>query len=179
MNTPTRKPSHAGTCPLCGRETGNLTRHTPACARKQAETPAQRVVQRSAAHVVPEGALTGLQRLQGGVSDLNIALLLRALESDVLVYQGGRYGWKCDGGLPLAQRPLGRTVSEAVRVGLVRAISEPTGPQVRKVYVVPAPVHLRTAPSRPLCRWSEPAGVTRYRLVDDRALADCAACLAY
>jgi hypothetical protein len=179
MTTPTRKPSHAGTCPLCGRETGNLTRHTPACRRKQAEMPTQRAVQRSAAHVVPEGTLTALQRPQGAVSDLNIARLMRALESGVLVYQGGRYGWKCDGGLPLAQRTLGNTVTEAVRVGLVRAISEPTGPQVRKVFVVPAPVHLRTMPSRPLCRWNEPPGVIRYRLTDDRGLADCDACLAY
>lgn len=179
MSTPTRKPSHAGTCPLCGRETGNLTRHTPACRRKQAETPTQRAVQRSAAHVVSPDVLTALQRFQGAVSDLNIACLLRALESGVIVYQGGRYGWACDGGLPLAQRTLGNTVAEAVRVGLVRAVSEPTGPQVRKVYVVPAPVHLRCLPSRPLCRWNQPPGVTRYRLVDDRALADCAACLAY
>jgi hypothetical protein len=179
MTTPTRKPSHAGTCPLCGRETGSLIRHSPACRRKQAETPAQRAVQRSAAHVAPEGTLTALQRSQGAVSDLNIARLLRALESGVLVYQGGRYGWACDGGLPLAQRTLGNTVAEAVRVGLVRAVSESTGPQVRKVFVVPAPVHLRTMPSRPLCCWNEPPGVTRYRLVDDRALADCDACLAY
>lgn len=179
MNAPTRKPSHAGVCPLCGRETGNLTRHTPACRRKQTEAPSQRAVQRSAAHVVPPDTLTALQRPQGAVRDLNIARLMRALESGVLVYQGGRYGWACDGGLPLAQRTLGNTVTEAVRVGLVRAVSDRVGPQVRKVYVVPAPVHLRTAPSRPLCRWNQPPRVTRYRLVDDRALADCAACLAY
>lgn len=136
---------------------------------------------RAAAHGLPAEMLTPDQRFQGVVDDLLMAALLRALDSGVRVHQGGPYHWTAPEDAPMGQARLGRTVGEALRTGLARALSMPTGPQIREVVVLPAPVHLRAPwlPQGPRCRpgWC-PGGPLRWRLVDDRTLVDCQDCLA-
>lgn len=181
MSAQTGLPSAAGICRVCGRETGNLARHTPACrARAAASLADARVVGRAAAHALPEDALEPAQRFQGAVTDLRVARLLRALDEGVSVVQGGRYGWIAPDGSPLSQPRLAAVVAEALRTGLARAVSTPVAPGIRQVRLVPAPVHLRapTDAYRPSCRPLRVTGSpTRYRIVDDRDWVDCQACL--
>lgn len=178
MSARTGLPSTSGTCTACGRETGNLARHVPACTSARQDP---RAVARAVAHALPASMLGPAQRFQGEVDDLMVARLMRALDAGVEVHQGGRYGWQAPQDSPLNQRRLGGTVAEALRTGLVRALSEPVGPQIRKVYVVPAPVHLRASggPSAPRCRRYDPPNGSpmRFRLVDEIDLVDCRTCL--
>lgn len=177
MTAATGLPSTAGTCPTCGRETGNLARHAPACPVRTPATP--RALARAAAHALPDEMLAGAQRFEG-ITDFAMATLMRALDEGADVHQGGRYGWRCGWDAPLPPAALGRTVAEAIRTGLARAVSTPTGPQTRRVHVVPAPAHLRSPykPSAPACCVLRlPGSAMRWRLVDDRSYADCRDCL--
>lgn len=177
----------SGPCPECGRSTGNVAKHLAACRRKRAELAAQadlspadlRLIERACAHAVHEDLLEPAQRFGNGVTDLDVARLLKALESGNEVVQGGSAGWTVPTGSPLRRGGLARTVQEALRTGLVRALSKPTGPQIRRVYLVPADVHLRDRWDNlsPLCGAPGGAG-RRWRLVKNREWADCRACLA-
>lgn len=164
-------------CPICVRKVGNLALHQPACARKRGTpAPDQRAVTRAAAHVLPDDAVTAAQRLQEGITDLDVTRLLYALETGTSVVQGGASGWTTEvPSLTLPRKGLATLVTVALHHGLVRAVSEPVAPAVRKVWVVPAPVHLGAL--RPSCRATRPYGPMRYRLTDDRTLADCQNCL--
>lgn len=179
MTTPTRKATRGGFCPHCGKETGDRFRHMPACARKALRRPTGDSLARSVAHVFPDRRLLDVQRFTDEVTDLDMARVYRAMETGTEIYQGGKSGWTCDENAPVARAQLARTVREGIRTGLLRAVSVPVGPQMRKVYVVPAPVHLMAAQSevRPSCDPWVTLGVLRYRLLTDRKLVDCQNCL--
>lgn len=176
----------AGPCPKCGRETGNVAKHLKACERKHEELAAEaelspedrRAVERAVAHARHDEVLEPAARFRNGVEDLDVARLLRAIEAGTEVYQGGVSGWTVAKGGPLFRRGLACIVQEALRTGLVHAVSVPTGPGVRRVFIVSANVHL-TDPwdnLRPACGGSEDPS-RRYRLVRNRTWVDCRACL--
>jgi hypothetical protein len=178
---------HSAVCPECGRETGNIARHEPICRRKRAEAMAgelplspeeRRLVERACAHAVFEELLEPERRFANGVTDLDVARLLKVLESGGVVVQGGRSGWTVPTGSPLHKGGLAKTVQETIRLGLVTALSEPVGPQIRRVYLVPADVHLRSPWDNlsPACA-STAKGLKRHRLVRNRQWVDCRACL--
>jgi len=160
----------AGTCPSCTREVGNVARHLPACRARLAdsETPT-RAVERAVAHIQPDSA-----PFENGVTDLEISRLIRALEMGTEVVQGGHTGWTAPAGSPLRRTGLAKIVHEAIRTGLVVAVSRHVAPSIVRVRVLPAPVHLR-AGERPAC--NPPQGLKRYRMVDNRDVVDCFSCL--
>lgn len=164
----------AGICPVCHLEVGNLARHEPSCRAKHENfynlsDADWMMIERAAAHTVqvPDGAVT----------DLDMARVFLHLERGRSIVQGGGpYRWRAEDGSPLSRLRVGRTVDEMLRLGLVRAVSVPTGAQIASVVVVPSPVHLRSRTDRlrPSCK----AEALRFRLVDHPALADCPDCLA-
>jgi hypothetical protein len=179
MKTRTGYPAAAGVCPECGRETGNLAVHLRACKGAQITlSPADRVaIERAAAHAVAPALLPEAGRLEGTVTDLDIARLVRVLEAGGEVFQGGT-GWTTNSPL-LPKGRLTTITGEALRLGIVSAASEPAGPGVRKIWIVPAIVHLKPFPAAlvPPCKPHVLPGVKRYRMLADPALVDCLACL--
>jgi len=164
---------HAGHCPLCGRETGNTTRHVPACERDRA------LIERAGAHAAEPASLHPYARFQHGVTDLAVARLLRGLETGVEVYPEGR-GWKARGESPLGRlSALERVVNECIRVGLAHTATERTGPAAWRARLVPAPTHARHPEdgNRPACLADYSAGIKRWRLLNDLTLVDCQACV--
>lgn len=170
MTTTAYEAPHAGACPHCGRDTGNTTRHTPACGRDRA------IIERAGAHAADPEGLHPSARFRGATTDLDVARLLRALESGVVVYPE-RDTFKADGNLPLPA--LRRTVTECLRVGLVHITSERLGPSVWRTRVVPAITHAHHPidPNRPACRVDRVPGIKRWRLLADLTLVDCQACV--
>lgn len=179
MKIKTGYPAAAGTCPTCHRETGNLAVHVRACKGPVITLgPADRAaIERAAAHAVAPALLPEAGRLQGTVTDLDIARLVRVLEAGGEVFQGGT-GWTTTNAL-LPKSRLTTIAGEALRLGIVSAVSEPTGPGVRKVWIVPAIVHVKPFPAAlvPPCKPDMAAGVKRWRMLADRSLVDCQACL--
>lgn len=177
----------SGPCPKCGRTTGNVAKHLKACEARHASLAAEaelspadlRLIERACAHAVHEEVLEPVQRFRNGVSNLDVARLLKALESGAEVIQGGSAGWTVPTGSPLRRGGLAKTVQEALRTGLVHAVSKPTGPGVRRVWIVPADVHLtdRWDNLQPACGPGAGDGSRRWRLVRNREWADCPACL--
>src|SRR6185503_7723511 len=161
---------HVGQCPFCHRETGNVTRHVPACERDRA------LIARAGAHAAEPESLHPYARLQRGVSDLDVARLLRGLETGVEVYPHHNT-YRARGNLPLGA--LGRVVSECLRLGLVHGQTERTGPASWKAWLVPAPTHARHPEdgNRPACLADYSAGIKRWRLLNDLTLVDCQACV--
>lgn len=132
-------------------------------------------INRAALHAVADVLLPDESRLTPPITDLDMARLIYALEAGTPVVQGGPGIWTVPISSPLRRGELPRLVIEALRVGLVRAVSTPTGPDVVRVSLEPAPVHLRR-PRRllePLCD----AQALRYRRTLNRLLVDCDACL--
>src|ERR1044071_5731321 len=167
----------AGRCKICEREVGNLATHTRSCERARAEFDQPDLsleefwaLERATAHVQ-----SNVEPFENGVTDLDMARLLRALEAGTEVCQGGRAGWAAPTGSPLKRTGLAKTVNEAIRVGLVTAVTLRTAPSIVYVRVVPAPVHLLAEDGGPVCR--PPQGLKRYRMVDNRDVVDCFSCL--
>jgi hypothetical protein len=169
-------------CPHCGRApTGTRTgRHIAVCEREHAAfylSPTDwMAIERAGAHTVHANLLEPAQRFQDGVSDLDAARLLRALDAHAQVAQVGRDGWMSRPSIRWTKGLLGRTVRECLRLKLVEAH---TAPGVG-AWITPAEVHLAGVDNlRPLCDDSDPWEIKsqRYRLVRERLLADCVACL--
>lgn len=158
-------------CPVCGRETGSLGKHRPACERDH------RLAARAAAHADEEHVYSD------GVTDLDIARLILALERGALIHPtASMTQWAAPAGSPLRapKRPLNATVNEAIRVGLCRVATEPTGPSAVRVRLAPAPVHARSEvrPLMPACQvFSLPQPDRYWRLLDDLTLVDCQGCI--
>lgn len=135
------------------------------------------LILRAGAHAVREDLLPTESRLRDGVTDLDMARLLRGLESGTEVWLEG-YRWQCPPRSPLRAKLAG-TVNEAIRVGLVHQVADRTGPHTVRQLLVAAPVHLRSAdnPDRPACH--QPITYKRYRLMnaEDVQYVDCQACL--
>jgi hypothetical protein len=161
---------HAGHCHHCGRETGNVTRHLPRCEREQA------IIIRAGAHAADPEALHPSARLRRDVTDLAVAVLLRALENGIRVWPEGDT-WKSTEKMPLGA--LRRTVNECLRLGLVHTHGERTGPSSWNLWLVPAITHAHHPEDRnhPACLADAVAGIKRWRLLDDLTLVDCQACV--
>lgn len=141
------------------------------------ELPNAEIV-RAGAHATNPEDLPPEARFRDGVTDLDMARLLLAVERGVPIVMQG-YRWTCPSHSPLRAR-LASTVSEGIRLGLLHQASVPTGPHTRVQTAVAAPVHLRSAtdPDRPAC--PQPRSFKRYRLMSaaDIRYVDCTACRA-
>jgi hypothetical protein len=184
--------SHPGTCDVCGKQTGNLARHRPSCARKAGEPVSTRnlsekeraLVIRGGGHAMAEAALEPEARLKEGVTDLEVAILLAALEDGLRIHPSRTLTrWTAVGGSPLKvgtryiRRGLSTVVNEALRLGLVHLVAERTGPAMVLTYLVPAIVHAHgDRPGEPLCGRPSTT-IKRYRLVADLVYVDCQACV--
>lgn len=193
---PTRWPSIQGdrTCDVCGRSTGNLARHRPACAKRNGDpiTATTNLPERdrneiiwAGAHAAAEITLDWDQQYQDGVTDLDMARLLRGLDQGALIVPSRNINrWRSEGPSPLrsergyARRALTTVVNEAVRLGLAFIQRDRTGPATWRTYVASAPVHMRSRfnRARPACGGPNTT-IKRYRLVDDLTLVDCQACV--
>lgn len=181
-----KQKKRAKPCRRCGLP--NLGRHDEFCREAHAHLSAladlspedARAVGRASAHAVHEELLEPAVRFREGVTDLDVARLLRALEAGAEVVQGGRAGWTVPTGSPLRRGNLAKTVNEAVRLGL--AVAEPywVTASIVRTKVRPVDVHLRSQWDnlRPACEddfdvWRPPQ---RYRLVSEPGWADCPRC---
>jgi len=174
-------------CDVCGRATGNLAKHRPACARLYGRVPApvpltrdeDALILRAGTHAVHANLLPPESLLQGGVRDLDIARLVHYVERGGLVWPNART-WKADG-MPAMRRPsLTLVVNEALRLGIVKPITVRTGPGVYRTLLAAASTHARSA----YVSWLPACGrqdlhALRYRLLDRDHLmyVDCQACL--
>jgi len=175
-------------CDVCGQETGNLAKHRPACARKAGRIPAtvplslaeDGLILRAGTHAVHEGLLEPVARLQGGVSDLDIARLVLYVERGGLVWPtDSRRTWKADG-MPAMRRPsLTRVVNEGLRLGILRAITVKSGASTYRTLLAAAPTHIRSKRGQMPACGRQDLHALRYRLLDSNHLAyvDCQACL--
>jgi hypothetical protein len=131
---------------------------------------------RAAAHSAAPATLRAPQRFCSGVTDLDLARVMRALESGIRPYRnkGGRWF------MPSGTAPTGlgyklsTIVNEMIRTGLVRHYRTREGD-----FLLPAPVHYRNHEDRGLsaCLFvGEDMGPMRARLVDRLDLVDCGDC---
>lgn len=187
----------SATCDVCGREVGNLPSHRRACARKAGQVPATGpiteeelgLIERAGSFAVADGVLDHDRQLQRGVTDLDVARLLLALDQGAEIIMSGRTDrWVAPTGSPLKgmdgryeRRSLSKVVNEAIRLGLAFvATDHPDGiPALVRTFLVPCLTHLRSRfnPLAPTC--SRPTNsIKRYRLLNASALAlvDCQAC---
>lgn len=128
-------------------------------------SPAElRGIERAAAHAVHESALSPEARFRDGVTDLDVARVLRAVESGVRVVQprGLGYRWA---GLDLGPGKLTVVVREMIRTGLA---------ENRDGLLVPAKVHLDAGDRTPACGGTK---ALRHRTHADLALVDCLGCV--
>jgi hypothetical protein len=139
-----------------------------------------RAINRAGAHAAAEAVLRPSQRFMYGVTDLQVARVMRALEAGVEFTFLGGPGWLAPLGHPLNtpewQRRLKRVVPEMIRTGLVRHYWDRQEPAH---HLIPAPVHARHIDDRGVsaCLFiGEDRGPTRARLVDDLLDVDCLAC---
>lgn len=184
--------ARAGTCDICGRLTGSLSKHRPACARRSGRLPLatpvtmteEALILRAGTHAMHQHLLSPQARLQGGVSDLHVARLIHHLEKGGSVLPSPSWrSWVLEGAdeKKLWRKPsITRVVQECLRLGLVRTATELTAPSVYRTQVVPALTHARsgTDHTRPACRAYDPHTL-RWRLLDRDHLmyVDCQACL--
>jgi len=147
----------------------------------------QGLVIRASAHAAAEAMLLPGSRFQEGVTDLEVARVLSALERGALIVPSASRPnrWMLGVGTPnplvgmesnAGPRPLSRIVAEMIRLGLAYPRTERTGPASYRTYLEPAMVHLRGPVWRlPMCGGPS-STIKRYRLVDDLTLVDCQSC---
>lgn len=175
-------------CPHCGTPfSGKPGRHVERCGQAVKDIFGTRdlspadwcLIGRAGAHVTHAALLEPAQRLRGRVTELDVARLIRSLESGVQVYRGGRFTWTSSREHPMRPDMLALTVVEGIRTELL--ITEPLEVRpglVRARAVRPAPVHLSGVDNlRPRCDQRGDRGARRWRLVRNRSYADCPECL--
>jgi hypothetical protein len=175
-------------CRGCRRLFGNLTFHEPRCldaiALSEAEAPAQEAFEtRAASHSAAESTLRMAQRWQHGVTDVEVTLVMYALEGGTRPYRNQIGRWLAPIGSPIGgrasglKRNLSVVINEMIRTGLVRHLQPGT---LRPDVLVPAHVHLKDGEPgawHSACLFTgEDMGPMRARLVDDLSLVDCLAC---
>lgn len=136
-------------------------------------TAADRIrIERAGAHACAPELLTPEARLREGVTDLDVARLLEALERGIQLRVNRLGRWFAPVGSPLG-RQVSVVVQEAIRTGLVVNV-----PWDR---LIPALVHLKAWDGE---RWGtscqavgENMGPKRVRMVAEPVMADCLACL--
>jgi len=143
----------------------------------EAET---RAINRAGAHAAAPAVLRPAQQFMYGVTDLQVARVMRALEGGVNFTHLGGPRWAAPLGHPLNtpewQQRLRQVIPEMLRTNLVRHLRGPLG---GGGVLIPAPVHLRNAEDRNLsaCLFpGEDRGPTRARLSSDLLDVDCLEC---
>lgn len=135
------------------------------------------LIVRAGAHAVNPEDLPEEARFQHGVTDLDMARLLRAIEKGLIVYLAS-YRWSCSPETSPVSKNLSSTVAEGIRTGLIGQVAIRTGLHTVQQRAVAAPVHLRSRASkdRPACH--RPGGLKRYRLMnaEDARYVDCETC---
>jgi hypothetical protein len=171
-------------CPGCKRFYGNLTLHAQTCLAAIEVSEADTVQEspwiiRAGSHA--SAVLRSAQRLQNGVTDADVALVMYGLETGAkpLLNRAGRWLAPQDSGGVFSglRRNLSVVVHEMIRTGLVRHVRRRQEPQD---VLVPALVHLKDGEPgawRSACLFTgEDLGPMRARLVDEFSLVDCLAC---
>jgi hypothetical protein len=155
-------------CAACGLPTANAGTHGRVCTGPVAPEHRHLVLRAGAAAATP--ALLAADARFRGVSDLDVARLLYALDSGTLIVLGGNLEWAFSGRLSPFHGRLTRVVREAIRTGLAHATPQGT--------LAADPVHARSSrhPATPACG---APGQLRYRLLggEHLGLVDCEACL--
>lgn len=139
---------------------------------------------RAAAHSADPGVLRGLQRFQTYVTDLDVTVVMFAIERGARFKNNRVGGWVAPAGLTrLSPARLSNTIREMIRTGLVRHYRDRNGD-----HLIPALVHLRATTEaeyhghminvqHSACLFvGEDLGPMRSRLVDRLDLVDCLAC---
>ena len=161
-----------GTCRHCGRETGSLIVHERSCFRPTVEEEAQ-LIERAGTVAMPEGTLRAAQRFHEGVTDLDVARVMRAIEAGAQLYQNRLGRWCAPIGSPLKFAKTSTTVHEMIRTGLLRHYRDRDGD-----HLVPAVVHLDQGDHLSACLFAgEDLGPMRARLTPEMDLVDCQNCL--
>lgn len=137
------------------------------------------LAERAAAHALAE--VRPDARFTGGVTDLDVARLMRALESNppVRITRNDQGRWYAEPNR-ITGRAVSPVVNEMIRTGLLThlRVLGPSGTVTH--HLVPAKTHLR-AEDALITRCGEPGegqGPKRVRLVSDPIMVDCLACLA-
>lgn len=137
----------------------------------------QILILRSALHVVPdENTLPVQAQFANKVTELDAARLIHAVERGCTVVERERVWTDLAGTLRARMPHLTRIVNECLRLRLVVRTTRMIAPDVWRIRVIAAPVHLRAGENRPACI-DRPTAVIRYRVTDDSGLIDCKACL--
>lgn len=183
-------------CDICGIQTGNLPKHRKACARKAGTVATagpitameQDLIERAGSFAAADAVLNADAQMRGGVTDLDMARLLLALDSGAEIVMGKRTDtWVAPAGSPLkgfdgqfGRRSLSKVVNEAIRLGLAHVAVDRETPALVRTYLAPALTHARSRFNRVMPACQHPTTtIKRYRLMDrDRlALVDCQACV--
>lgn len=170
-----RSGPRGGVCAYCSRVVGGLVVHERYCLKRDwdAETVSRaHFIARASAHATatPRAA----QRWQNGVTDLDVASVLFAIEANGFQPHrnaAGRWlGMRMD-------RNLSTVVNEMIRTGLLRHVMILVPGTPAQDAVVPALVHLKGADGWSVCHFTgEDMGPMRSRLLMDLALVDCLHC---
>jgi hypothetical protein len=140
---------------------------------------------RAGAHAAAEAVLRQAQRFHKDVTDLDVARVMRALETGHRPIRNKTGRWFMSGETPAKglNYKMSGIINEMIRTGLVRhyrtggPVSE-TDPGNRD-HLIPALVHYRNPENHNLsaCLFTgEDLGPMRARLVDRMDLVDCLAC---
>ena len=137
----------------------------------------QILILRAACHVADEPLLPVQAQFCNRVTELDAARLIHAIERGAMVIQRGTAWADLEGALRARMPHLTRVVLECTRLGLVRQATTQLWPDVWRTWLVAAPVHEQAGLNRTRCTASFQRPYGRFRLSDERALIDCAACL--
>lgn len=156
-----------GICEGCGQETGGLTVHQRSCRNTKA------IIERAGAHAYAWKDLRAAQRLQHGVTELDVARVMCGLEQGARLYLSRTNRWCAGRGSALhSLERLSPTVHEMIRTGLVRHWRDREGD-----HLVPARVHFMGPDRKSACHFAgEDLGPMRARLSQDMAVVDCLEC---
>lgn len=166
------RPHQAGKpCPYCHGAHG--PRYCLTVDYAALDARASRFRERAAAHSMADVMLRPAQRWQHGVTDLDVAAVLYAIEADEIQPRRTRAGrWvSLEGQRIKTTHDLSTIINEMIRTGLVRHIIDHGDD-----YLVPALVHFMDG-WQSVCRFTgEDLGPMRARVVDNFALVDCLEC---
>lgn len=159
-----------GLCSYCRRETGNLTIHERFCSTRR-DPLDESLIARSSSHVRPDEYMRAAQRLQNGVTELDVARVMHELEKGTRLYLNRLGRWCAPTGSRLGNKPS-PAVHEMIRTGLVRHYKDREGD-----HLLPAKVHLDAGEYQSACHFiGEDMGPMRSRLSTDKTLVDCLDC---
>jgi hypothetical protein len=142
----------------------------------------RRQIARASAHALPPHLLTPENRFGYGVDELDMARILRALETGVEFRRNSHGRWFAPPGYPRGFR-VSSVIAEGIRTGLIHDVIEREG-RSHVHRLVPAHVHQgvwnhERASWDPECMLAgHLRGPMRTRVHRDPAIVDCPSCLA-